>query len=110
MAAGFLLLSYGGDDPCDDLSTAENAVKCFCEKTTDLFYAWSNTWKDGTFKNWDITSEIASSEISGLFIQGEKDQNGTSKQLQLIKENFGGNLNPICLKTADIILIWNNRK
>lgn len=60
------------------------------DKTTDLFYAWANTWKDGPFKNWDITSEIAAPELSGLFIQGEEDQYGTSKQLQLIKNNFEG--------------------
>jgi pimeloyl-ACP methyl ester carboxylesterase len=60
------------------------------EKTTDLFYAWANTWKDDQFKNWDITSEIASPKLSGLFIQGEEDQYGTEKQLQLIKEHFGG--------------------
>ena len=36
MAAGFLLLFSGGGDPCDDLSTAENASKCFCEKTAEM--------------------------------------------------------------------------
>ncbi|MFT6983791.1 MAG: pimeloyl-ACP methyl ester carboxylesterase [Crocinitomicaceae bacterium] len=70
------------------------------EKTTDLFYAWANTWKDGTFKNWDISSEIASSEISGLFMQGEEDQYGTSKQLQLIEENFGGKSESHLLKNC----------
>ena len=60
------------------------------EKTTDLFYAWANTWKNNTFKDWDITSQITSPNISGLFIQGEDDQYGTAKQLQLINDNFGG--------------------
>lgn len=36
VAAGFLLVSCGGGDPCEDLSTAENAAKCFCEKTTEM--------------------------------------------------------------------------
>ncbi|NRA13280.1 MAG: alpha/beta fold hydrolase, partial [Crocinitomicaceae bacterium] len=46
------------------------------DKTTDLFYAWANTWKDGSFENWNITSEITSRGLSGLFIQGEEDQYG----------------------------------
>jgi pimeloyl-ACP methyl ester carboxylesterase len=70
------------------------------EKTTALFYAWANTWKDGSFQNWDITSEIVSKRLSGLFIQGEDDQYGTSKQLQLIKENFGGKSESHLLKNC----------
>ncbi|NRA13279.1 MAG: hypothetical protein HRT57_15135 [Crocinitomicaceae bacterium] len=36
VAVSFLLISCGGGDPCEDLSTAENAAKCFCEKTTEM--------------------------------------------------------------------------
>jgi hypothetical protein len=36
VAAGFLLVSCGGGDPCEDLSTAENAAKCYCEKSTEM--------------------------------------------------------------------------
>ena len=36
VAAGFLLVSCGGGSTCNDLSTAENAAKCFCEKTTEM--------------------------------------------------------------------------
>lgn len=60
------------------------------DKTEALFYAWANIWRNDSFQNWDITDEISSPSLNGLFIQGADDQYGTEKQLELIEENFTG--------------------
>lgn len=57
-------------------------------KTETLFYAWANTWNLPKFKNWDITGEISQENIPGLFIQGDVDQYGTIKQLELINRQY----------------------
>lgn len=54
-------------------------------KTTDLFYAWANTWRADFFRNWDIREEIKSIQIPILAIQGTTDQYGTVAQLNSIK-------------------------
>lgn len=36
VAVGFLLASCGGGNPCEDLSTAENAAECYCEKSAEM--------------------------------------------------------------------------
>jgi pimeloyl-ACP methyl ester carboxylesterase len=56
-------------------------------KTDALFFAWANIWRDERFKNWNIVSEIGA-DLPALFIQGEDDQFGTSKQLNCILERF----------------------
>lgn len=57
------------------------------DKTHDLFYAWANIWRDDRFKQWNIVDEIGA-ELPGLFIQGNDDQYGTPKQLELIQSKF----------------------
>jgi pimeloyl-ACP methyl ester carboxylesterase len=56
------------------------------EKTSDLFYAWANTWKADFFKNWDIRSEILTCEKPIYALQGTNDQYGTVEQLNSIKK------------------------
>ena len=56
-------------------------------KTDALFFAWANIWRDERFRNWDIVAEIGA-DIPGLFIQGEDDQFGTTKQLMCILETY----------------------
>lgn len=53
------------------------------EKTNDLFYAWADIWRDESFVNWNISNEIGGS-FPALFLQGENDQYGTGKQLEII--------------------------
>jgi len=57
------------------------------DKTEALFYAWANIWREERFRDWNITQEIGS-KTPGLFIQGENDQYGTKKQLELIEDKF----------------------
>lgn len=54
------------------------------DKTTELFYAWANTWKSSFFRNWDIRDEIKQINRPFLVIQGEEDQYGTVEQVNSI--------------------------
>ncbi|MFT5860088.1 MAG: pimeloyl-ACP methyl ester carboxylesterase [Flavobacteriaceae bacterium] len=54
------------------------------DKTNDLFYAWANIWRDSSFSDWDISSEIGGS-MPSIFMQGADDQYGTVKQLEIIQ-------------------------
>ncbi len=69
------------------------------EKTKELFYAWSDTWLEPSFKNWDIRHEIRSFQISALAMQGKNDQYGTEEQVNSIvscHENRTGIMIPGC--------------
>lgn len=59
-------------------------------KTNDLFFAWANTWSSQEFEFWDITKDIRNLIAPVLALQGAKDQYGTMKQLDLIKESIAG--------------------
>lgn len=55
------------------------------DKTSDLFYAWCDTWLSDEFRSWDITQDIQNIQAPVLAFQGSRDQFGTRKQLELIK-------------------------
>jgi pimeloyl-ACP methyl ester carboxylesterase len=55
------------------------------DKTENLFYAWADTWRSQSFRNWDICNEIFSEIPNYLCIQGTDDQYGTEEQLKLIR-------------------------
>jgi pimeloyl-ACP methyl ester carboxylesterase len=67
------------------------------EKTDDLFYAWADTWNTPEFKMWNIIDEISNLNVPVLAIQGAKDQYGTKKQLNLIKEHVNGNCTTVLI-------------
>ena len=69
------------------------------EKTDALFFAWANTWKSDEFRNWDICKDIGNINFPVLVMQGEKDQYGTKRQMELIQENVQ--------TPCDLILIEN---
>jgi pimeloyl-ACP methyl ester carboxylesterase len=67
------------------------------DKTKTLFFAWADTWRSKEFATWNISDEIGSSTLPGLFIQGAEDQYGTVKQLELIHERFKNNSKTVML-------------
>lgn len=69
-------------------------------KTNKLFYAWANTWLSQEFLNWNICLEIEKLECPSLILQGEKEQYGTYKQLDLIKKNTRGNSETIFISNC----------
>jgi pimeloyl-ACP methyl ester carboxylesterase len=55
------------------------------EKTEELFMAWSNTWTDASFYDWNISDDLKGIQAPTLCLQGQLDQYGTEKQLIILK-------------------------
>lgn len=75
----------------------EGLKKFHGNKTEALFYAWANTWKNPFFENWNICKDISSIAAPVFALQGENDQYGTIKQLELIKESISSNVTTLLL-------------
>jgi pimeloyl-ACP methyl ester carboxylesterase len=52
----------------------------------NAFYGWCGPWLDPAFRNWDITEELAHIRVPILIIQGEDDQFGTLRQIEVARE------------------------
>jgi pimeloyl-ACP methyl ester carboxylesterase len=52
----------------------------------NAFYCWSGPWLDPEFRKWDLTEELAYIRVPILIIQGEDDQYGTLRQIEVAKE------------------------
>ena len=50
------------------------------------FRSWSEPWLDPAFRQWDITEELGYIRVPILIVQGENDQYGTLRQLEVAKE------------------------
>jgi len=49
------------------------------------FRSWSEPWLDPEFRKWDITEELAYIRVPILIVQGDQDQYGTLKQLEVAR-------------------------
>jgi pimeloyl-ACP methyl ester carboxylesterase len=56
------------------------------DKTDWVFNNWSGTWLNPQFKSWNMLEELKKIEAPVLAIQGEHDEYGSFKQLQIIKK------------------------
>lgn len=54
------------------------------ERTSAVFNAWSQTWLDPSFANWNIEKDLLVGDFPSLIIQGMDDQYGTNQQVQKI--------------------------
>jgi pimeloyl-ACP methyl ester carboxylesterase len=52
----------------------------------NAFYSWSGPWLNPEFRKWDLTEELAYIRVPILVIQGEDDQYGTLRQIEVAKE------------------------
>ena len=52
----------------------------------NAFRGWNDVWLDNDFRQWDITEELAYIRVPILIIQGEDDQYGTVKQIEIAQE------------------------
>jgi pimeloyl-ACP methyl ester carboxylesterase len=50
------------------------------------FRGWSETWLDPHFRDWSLHEELAHIRVPVLIVQGEDDQYGTVKQIEIAKE------------------------
>lgn len=81
----------------EDMGIAEIARARAAYATTDLrgklarwhqdvdnaFKGWSGAWLDPDFRNWDITDALAYIRVPILIVQGERDQYGTRRQVEI---------------------------
>ncbi len=63
----------------------------------NAFYSWSGPWLDPEFATWDITAELAAITVPTLIIQGEDDQYGTLRQIEIAKERCRGPVEAVIL-------------
>lgn len=59
------------------------------KRTSDVFNAWSQTWLDPSFANWNIEKDLRTGNFPSLVIQGADDQYGTTQQVQKIVDCLG---------------------
>jgi pimeloyl-ACP methyl ester carboxylesterase len=52
----------------------------------NAFKGWNDAWLDPEFRKWDITGFLAYIRVPVLIVQGEDDQYGTAKQIEVAQE------------------------
>lgn len=67
------------------------------DKTTDLLFAWSDTWLHESFKTWDIEEHLREICCPTLVIQGENDEYGTVEQVHRIVKAIGKKAQPLMI-------------
>ena len=50
------------------------------------FHGWNGAWLDPRFRNWDITDALAYIRVPIQIVQGENDQYGTIRQVEIAQE------------------------
>jgi pimeloyl-ACP methyl ester carboxylesterase len=50
------------------------------------FRGWNDVWLDNDFRKWDISEELAYIRVPILIVQGEQDQYGTVRQIEVAKQ------------------------
>lgn len=53
------------------------------DNVDSAFYSWNGPWLEPDFRKWDITEELAYIRVPILIVQGEHDQYGTRRQLDV---------------------------
>ncbi|MCF8478513.1 MAG: alpha/beta hydrolase [Pseudolabrys sp.] len=52
----------------------------------NAFKGWNDAWLDPEFRKWDITEQLAYIRVPMLIVQGEDDQYGTVKQIEVAEQ------------------------
>jgi pimeloyl-ACP methyl ester carboxylesterase len=52
----------------------------------NAFRGWNDAWLDPGFRAWDISEALAYIRVPILVVQGEKDQYGTTRQIEVAQE------------------------
>jgi pimeloyl-ACP methyl ester carboxylesterase len=63
----------------------------------NAFYGWNDAWLDPNFRRWDISEYLAYIRIPVAILQGEGDQYGTLRQIEIAEEE--------CYCPVDVTLI-----
>ena len=84
----------------EDVSIASIRAAKTAYETTDLreklarwhkdpdnaFRGWNDVWLDPGFRDWDISEPLAFIRVPILIVQGEHDQYGTARQIEIARE------------------------
>jgi pimeloyl-ACP methyl ester carboxylesterase len=65
------------------------------------FWSWCRPWLDPQFARWNITEELAYIRAPILIVQGEDDQYGTTRQIEVAQQE--------CYCPVDVALLPNTR-
>ena len=52
----------------------------------NAFHAWCGPWLDPEFRKWDLSDELAHIRVPILIVQGEDDQYGTVRQIEVAQQ------------------------
>jgi pimeloyl-ACP methyl ester carboxylesterase len=52
----------------------------------NAFYGWNGAWLDPAFRDWDISEYLAYIRVPILIVQGEDDQYGTMRQVEIAQD------------------------
>lgn len=67
----------------------------------NAFHAWCGPWLDPEFRKWDLTDELAHIRVPILIVQGEDDQYGTLRQIEVAQQE--------CYCPVDVALLPKTR-
>jgi pimeloyl-ACP methyl ester carboxylesterase len=67
------------------------------QNVDNAFYGWNDAWLDPDFRRWDISDYLAYIRVPVAIVQGEGDQYGTIRQIEIAKEE--------CYCPVDVTLI-----
>ncbi len=67
------------------------------QNVDNAFYGWNDAWLDPDFRRWDISDYLAYIRVPVAIVQGEGDQYGTIRQIEIAQEE--------CYCPVDVTLI-----
>ena len=56
------------------------------QNVDNAFYGWNDAWLDPDFRRWDISEYLAYIRVPVAILQGEDDQYGTIRQIEIAKD------------------------
>lgn len=72
---------------CQNTDLKRKLEKYHGAKTESMFKAWTETWLDASFRDWNIEEFIPKIQCPILVIQGKNDEFGTEEQIKSILKN-----------------------
>ena len=67
----------------------------------NAFYNWSGPWLDPEFRNWELSDALAHIRVPILIVQGENDQYGTMRQIEMAQQE--------CYCPVDVAMLPDTR-
>ena len=83
-----------------DNSNIKLKFKKYHSNPDKVFSSWCDVWLSREFAKWNITNLLKYITCPILLIQGNEDQFGTKKQLNLIEKNVSSYIKKIILKNC----------